>query len=257
MKTSGNTILITGGGSGIGRELARRFHDLGNTVVVAGRRRAALEETTAGRANMAARELDVEDPAAITDFAKRLIADFPELNVVINNAGVMRGEDVTTKRDLADAEETIVTNLLGPIRLTDALIDHLKTRADAVLVNVSSGLAFVPLAYTPVYSATKAALHSYTVSLRDRLAGKVEVIELAPPGVQTELTPGQSTRDGYMPLGAFIDEVMGLFQTVPTPAEIVVKNVSFLRNAEAEGRFDAAVTAINRGYERVLPGGGR
>jgi len=252
MKTSGNTILITGGGSGIGRELARRFHDRGDTVIVAGRRRAALEETIAGRANMAARELDVEDPAAIADFAKRLIADFPELNVVINNAGVMRGEDVTTKRDLTDAELMVATNLLGPIRLTDALIDHLKTRADAVLVNVSSGLAFVPLAYTPVYSATKAAIHSYTVSLRDRLARKVEVIELAPPGVQTELTPGQSTRDGYMPLGAFVDEVMDLFQTVPTPAEIVVKNAYFLRNAEGERRFDTAVTAINRGYERLL-----
>ena len=257
MKTSGNTILITGGGSGIGRELARRFHDLGNTVIVAGRRRAALEETIAGRANTAALELDIEDPVAIAAFAKRLIADFPAVNVVINNAGVMRGEDVTTKRDLADAEATIVTNLLGPIRLIDAVIDHLKTRTNAVLVNVSSGLAFVPLAYTPVYSATKAAIHSYTVSLRDRLTGKVEVIELAPPAVQTELTPGQSTRDGYMPLGAFIDEVMGLFQTVPTPAEIVVKSGGFLRNAEAEGRFDAAVTAVNRGYERFTAGGER
>lgn len=252
MKTSGNTILITGGGSGIGRELARRFHDRGDTVIVAGRRRAALEETIAGRANMEARELDIEDPAAITDFAKRLVADRPDLNVVINNAGVMRMEDLTTKRDLTDAETTIVTNLLGPFRLTDALIDHLKTKADAVLINVTSGLAFVPLAYTPVYSATKAALHSYTVSLRDRLAGKVEVIELAPPGVQTELTPGQSTRDGYMPLKAFVDEVMGLFGSVPTPTEIVVENVRFLRNAEAERRFDAAVTAVNRGYERFL-----
>jgi len=245
MKTTENTILITGGGSGIGRELALRFNDLGNTVIVTGRRMETLQETIAGRDSMHAMVLDVEDPEAITAFAKRVIADYPDLNVLINNAGIMRGEDLTKTRDLGDAEATIVTNLLGPIRLTNALTDHLVSRPDAAIVNVSSGLAFVPLSHTPTYSATKAAIHSYTVSLREQLKGKVEVIELAPPAVQTELTPGQSTREGYLPLDDFIDETMMLFRQQPTPREILVERVGFLRWAERDGRFDQAVGMLS------------
>ncbi|KAB2858357.1 MAG: SDR family NAD(P)-dependent oxidoreductase, partial [Sphingopyxis terrae] len=147
----------------------------------------------------------------------------------------MMYEALDGERDLSDAEATVVTNLLGPIRLTDALIDHLVARSDGAIVNVTSGLAFVPLPKAPTYSATKAALHSYTQALRVQLAGRVEVIELAPPAVRTELTPGQSTRDAYMPLDAFADEVMTLFAETPTPAEILVRNVLPLRNAEAEG----------------------
>jgi uncharacterized oxidoreductase len=245
MKTTGNTILITGGGSGIGRELARRFNALGNAVIVAGRRKETLEETIAGRDRMHAMALNVEDPDAITAFARRVTAEHPALNVLINNAGIMRREDLTRTRDLGDAEETIVTNLLGPVRLTNALIDHLAGRPNAAIVNVSSGLAFVPLIGTPTYNATKAAIHSYTVSLREQLNGRVEVIELAPPAVQTELTPGQSTREGYMPLEAFIDEVMALFSQKPTPREILVGRVGFLRWAERDGRFDQAVEMLS------------
>lgn len=245
MKTTGNTILITGGGSGIGRELARRFNALGNTVIIAGRRRETLEETIAGRDRMHAMALDVEDPEAITSFARRVTAEHPALNVLINNAGIMRREDLTRTRDLGDAEETIVTNLLGPVRLTNALTNHLAGRPNAAIVNVSSGLAFVPLSITPTYNATKAAIHSYTVSLREQLKGRVEVIELAPPAVQTELTPGQSTRDGYMPLDAFIDEAMTLFGEEPTPREILVERVGFLRWAERDGRFDQAVEMLS------------
>jgi uncharacterized oxidoreductase len=245
MKTTGNTILITGGGSGIGRELARRFHDLGSTIVVAGRRMAALEETIAGRERMHAMTLDVVDPDATRAFAERVLREHPGLNVLVNNAGIMRREDLTRTRDLADAEETVVTNLLGPIRLTNALTDHLVSRPDAAIVNVSSGLAFVPLSGTPTYSATKAAIHSYTVSLREQLKGKVEVIELAPPAVRTELTPGQSTREGYMPLDEFIGEVMDLFQLQPTPKEILVQRVGSLRWAERDGRFEETVEMLS------------
>lgn len=244
MKMAGNTILVTGGGSGIGRELARRFNELGNTVIVAGRRMNALEETTAGRNRMHAMTFDIEDPDEIAGFAERLLAEHPPLNVLINNAGIMRREDLTRTRDLSDAEETIVTNLLGPIRLTNALVEHLATRPSAAIVNVSSGLAFVPLSGTPTYNATKAALHSYTVSLREQLKGKVEVIELAPPAVRTELTPGQSAREGYMPLGEFTDEAMALFRQQPTPKEILVERVSFLRWAERDGRFDQALEML-------------
>ncbi|MDT8758192.1 SDR family oxidoreductase [Sphingomonas psychrotolerans] len=245
MKTSGNTILITGGGSGIGAALAQRFHAQGNRVIVAGRRRDALDQVVAGRDGMFAMTLDVESAEAVEDFALRVIAEHPSLNVLINNAGIMRFEALDTRRDLADAEATITTNLLGPIRLTNALIEHLTARPDAAIVNVTSGLAFVPLVDTPTYNATKAAIHSYTVSLREALKGKVEVIELAPPAVQTGLTPGQENRPGYQPLDEFAEEVMALFGEQPTPAEILVERVKFLRNAERENRFDATVTQLN------------
>lgn len=244
MRTSGNTILITGGGSGIGRALAQRFHDRGDFVIVAGRRQDALDETIAGRTRMAAYTLDVEDAAALADFAARVTAEHPDLNVLVNNAGIMRAEDVTAKRDLHDAEETVTTNLLGPIRLTDALIDHLSAKPDAAIVFVSSGLAFVPLPGTPTYSATKAAIHSYAVSLRVKLKDRVEVIELIPPAVQTDLVPGAATNPSSMPLDEYADEVMDLFARELTPPEIAVKRVAFLRRAEAEGRFDEALATL-------------
>lgn len=244
MKLHGNTILVTGGGSGIGEALAHRFHDIGNKVIVAGRRRDALERAITGRPNMSALPIDVDSAEGVTDFVRQVVAEHPELNVLINNAGIMRYEDIASQRDLADAEATVNTNFLGPIRLIDALVDHLAARPDAAIVNVTSGLAFVPLVATATYSATKAALHSYTVSLREALRGKVEVIELVPPAVRTDLTPGQRDREGYMPLDAFADEVMALFARQPTPKEILVEAVKFLRDAEAEGRFDATVTQI-------------
>ncbi|MDE2303475.1 MAG: SDR family oxidoreductase [Sphingomonadales bacterium] len=245
MKRTGNTILVTGGGSGIGAALARRLADRGNTVIVAGRRRDALAQVCAGRAAMHAMVLDITDPAAIAGFARAVTAAHPALNVLVNNAGIMKFEDLASQRDLADAEATIITNLLGPIRLTDALIDHLCARPDAALINVTSGLGFVPMTAAPTYSATKAALHSYTVSLRAALAGKVEVIELPPPAVQTALTPGQETRPGYQPLDAFADEVIALLDPAPTAPELLVENVKFLRFAEAENRFEPTLRALN------------
>jgi uncharacterized oxidoreductase len=245
MKTSGNTILITGGGSGIGEALAHRWHDAGNVVVVSGRRREALDQAVAGRPSMHAMALDVEDAAAVADFARRVVAEHPALNVLVNNAGIMRFEALDRSRDLGDAEETIATNLLGPIRLTNALIDHLAAQPDAAIVNLTSGLAFVPMIDTPTYCATKAAIHSYTVSLREALKDRVEVIELAPPAVQTNLTPGQATRPGYQPLQDFADEAFALLTQQPTPPEILVERVRWLRFAEAEHRFDETVTQLN------------
>ncbi|MDR6147877.1 putative oxidoreductase [Sphingomonas sp. SORGH_AS870] len=244
MKTNGNTILMTGGGSGIGEALAHRFHDRGDTVIIAGRRQDALDRAAAGRERIHTAVLDVEDNAAVEAFARQVVADFPALNILFNNAGIMRFEDLSGRRDLSDAEATVTTNLLGPIRLTNALIDHLVAQPDAAIVNVTSGLAFVPLVATPTYSATKAAIHSYTVSLRTQLAGKVEVIELAPPGVQTDLTPGQARRPGYMPLEAFADAVAAQFAQVPTPSEILVDEVQFLRQAEREGRFGETLKTL-------------
>jgi uncharacterized oxidoreductase len=245
MKITGNTMLITGGGSGIGRALAEQFHDLGNTVIVAGRTRSTLEQAIAGRENMHALTFDAGDAASIDALAAEAIARFPALNILFNNAGIMHREDVTKSGDTAIAEQTIVTNVLGPIRLANALMDQLTSQNDAAIINTTSGLAFVPLTTAPSYSASKVALRFWTIALREQLAGKVEVIELAPPAVRTELTPGQSTREGYMPLEDYVAEVMSLFQQVPTPSEILVQNALFLRNAEREGRFDAAVKAIS------------
>ncbi|WP_254512000.1 SDR family oxidoreductase [Komagataeibacter oboediens] len=242
---SGNTIVITGGGSGIGEALAHRFHDLGNTVIIAGRRIEALEEAIVGRPRMHALTVDIESTKSILIFARRLIAEFPTVNVLINNAGIMRMEKISCARDLADAEATVITNLLGPIRLTNALIDHLTEQPNSAIVNVSSGLGFVPLVGAPTYSATKAAIHSYTVTMREALRGKVEVMELVPPAVQTGLTPGQATRPGYLPLGDFIDEVMSLFQQQPALEEILVERVNFQRKAEAENRFANTLKMLN------------
>jgi uncharacterized oxidoreductase len=255
MKISGNTILMTGGGSGIGEALAHRFHDRGDTVIIAGRRQEALQRAADGRDRIHTITLDVEDAAQVDDFAKQVVADFPALNVLFNNAGIMKFEDLTGRRDLADAEATLAINILGTIRLTNALIDHLMGQPDAAIVTVTSGLAYVPLVAAPTYSATKAAIHSYSVSLRTQLAGKIEVIELAPPGVQTDLTPGQANRPGYMPLDAFADAVAMQFAQQPTPAEILVDEVQFLRQAEREGRFDETLKTLTERAAKQLEEG--
>jgi uncharacterized oxidoreductase len=201
MNTTGNTILITGGGSGIGRGLAEAFHKLGNHVIIAGRRKQALDETVAANPGLSSAVLDIEKAASIRAFATRLTTNFPALNTVIHNAGIIRPENLLAQppnqsQDLADAEAIITTNLLGPIRLTAALLPHLEKQPHAAILTVSSGLAFIPMAMTPTYNATKAAIHSYTQSLRYQLKStKVQVIELIPPYVQTELMGSQQASD--------------------------------------------------------------
>lgn len=245
MKISGNTILITGGGSGIGEALAHRLHDCGNTVIVAGRRHDRLEKAIDGRSDMHALVGDVATAPSAEALARKALAQHPRLNVLINNAGIMRFEPLDRNRKLDDAEETITTNLLGPIRLTNALVEHLVNQPDATIINVTSGLAFVPLISTPTYNATKAAMHSYTVSLREALRGRVEVIEVPPPAVQTGLTPGQATRKSYLPLADFADEAMNLLAAQPTPSEILVQRALVLRHAEKDGRFEEILGTLN------------
>ncbi|GJG89371.1 oxidoreductase [Gemmatimonadetes bacterium T265] len=245
MKIDGNTVLITGGTSGIGAALAQRLRDVGNHVIVAGRRQDALDKVVRAQERMSGLVLDVADPDSIRAAADQVVRDHPALNVLVNMAGIMKFEDATSKRSLDDAEATIATNLMGPIRMTDALIDQLTGAANAAIINVSSGLGFVPLTTTPTYSASKAAIHFYTVALREQLRGKVEVIELVPPAVATELTPGQSKRPGYMPLSEFIDEVMELLGRQPTPPELLVERVAMQRFAERENRFDATLKKMN------------
>jgi uncharacterized oxidoreductase len=195
---------------------------------------------------MGAVALDVEDAASIRTVAARVAEEHPGLNVLINNAGIMRAEDFRTQQEnLADAEAMVRTNLLGPIRLTAALLPHLLRQAYAAIMNVSSGLAFVPLAPTPTYCATKAAIHSYTQSLRYQLKGTaVEVVELIPPYVATDLMDG--ARDPRaMPLGEFIAEVMEIVKTQPGVTEICVENVKRLRLAAESGHYDAVFGGLN------------
>jgi uncharacterized oxidoreductase len=239
MKTTDNTILITGGGSGIGRGLAEAFHRLGNQVIIAGRGRKALDETTAANPGTKSLKLDVSDPKSIQSFAARVTKDYPSLNVLINNAGIMGHENLLdTSNDLSTAEKTITTNLLGPIRLTAALLPSLRKQPRATIMTVSSGLAFVPFAVAPTYCATKAAIHSYTQSLRYQLkATKVEVIELIPPYVQTTLTGDQQANDPRaMPLSEFIDEAMSILKTQPDVKEVCVKKVYPLRFSAEHGQ---------------------
>jgi uncharacterized oxidoreductase len=246
MKITGNTILITGGGSGIGRALAEKFHALGNQVIIAGRRKQALEETTKANPGMKSVTLNIEDPASIRAVAAQLTKESPELNVVINNAGIMRAEKLQTQQDgLADAEATITTNLLGPIRLIAALLPHLQKQPYSAIMNVSSGLAFVPMAMTPTYCATKAAIHSYTQSLRYQLKGSAtEVLELIPPYVATELMNGASDPRA-MPLDEYIAEVMEILKTQAAVTEVCVENVKRLRLAGESGHYDAAFEGLN------------
>jgi uncharacterized oxidoreductase len=236
MKMTDNTILITGGGSGIGRGLAAAFHHLGNQVIITGRTQKSLDETTAANPGMKSVTLDVSDPKSIQSFAAQVTKEFPSLNVLINNAGIMQPESLLEKPDAPVAEAIVTTNLLGPIRLTAALLPPLRKQPRATIMTVSSGLAFVPLAMTPTYCATKAAIHSYTQSLRYQLKStKVEVIELIPPYVQTTLMGDQQAEDPRaMPLREFIDEVMSILQNQPDAKEICVKKVYPLRFA-AEG----------------------
>lgn len=246
MNLTGSTILITGGGSGIGRGLAEALHALGNQVVIAGRRQKALDATTAANPGMKSLTLDIENPAAIRAFAARIAADYPALNVLVNNAGIMRAEKLLAQQpDLADAEAIVTTNLLGPIRLTAALLPHLQKQPHATIINVSSGLAFLPLVITPTYCATKAALHSYTLSLRYQLKDTTtEVVELVPPYVATDLMSGASDPSA-MRLDLFIAEVMCILKTQPTPPEICVENVKRLRFAAESGKFDAIFQGLN------------
>ena len=241
MQKAGNTILVTGGGSGIGQALAHRWHDAGNHVIITGRRQQVLTQAIAGRERMAAYVLDVTDAGEVDAFVQQVVAAHPALNILVNNAGIFSPEKVTHRRDIASAERMVETNVLGPIRMTNALIDHLSTQAHAAIINVSSGLAFVPYPASPTYSATKAAIHSYTAAIRPLLKGKVEVIEIVPPQVQTELSPGQSEDPNSMPLNAFADEVMALLHAVETPSEVCVENVRYFREAEAKGHFDEAL----------------
>ena len=255
MNATGNTILITGGGSGIGRGLAEAFHKQGNQVIIAGRRQSVLDETTAANPGMKSLTLDIEDPAAIKAFAAKVVADCPKLNVLINNAGIMKLENLADDSlDLQAAESMITINVLGTMRLTAALLPTLKKQPSATIMTVSSGLAFMPLTLAPTYCATKAAIHSWSQSLRYQLRGtKIEVLEIAPPYVQTELGgPQQAADPRAMPLADYISETVALIDAPPASGEILVGNVLPLRWAEKNGNYEQVFENVNGAFAEAL-----
>jgi uncharacterized oxidoreductase len=254
MQMTGNTVLVTGGGTGIGRGLAESLHRLGNQVIIAARRREPLQDVAKANPGIEYLSLDQGDPADIGRFAVELTGRYPELNVVVNNAGIQQVEDLTTG-DVGAAEQTVAIDLLGPIRLTSALLPSLLGKPRAAIVNVTSGLAFMPSALTPTYCATKAALHSYTQSLRFQLREtSVQVIEIVPPQVQTALQGERGFDPRAMPLDEFVTETMTLLQTQPEADEILVERVKGFRFAERNGVYHDIYPVFN---EAITAGLGR
>lgn len=248
MNISGNTIFIPGATSGIGLALALRLQSSGNTVIVGGRREHLLTAFAAEHPGIHTVQIDTADARSIDEAARKVLAAHPALNVLITMAGIMRAEDWTTPSGfLATAEETITTNVLGPIRLIAAFVEHLRAQPDATIMTVSSGLAFAPLRVTPTYNASKAAIHMLSESLRLQFADtSVSILELEPPSVRTALMPGHEDNEAGMPLDEFIDEVMALIESEPDATEIQVERVKFLRYGEARGDYAQVVAALNR-----------
>ncbi|MEU8534827.1 SDR family oxidoreductase [Streptomyces parvulus] len=247
MDISGNTVFIPGSTSGIGLALALELHARGNKVIVGGRRAELLARIGAEHPGIDTVRIDTGDAVSIAAAAAQVLADHPDLNVLVTMAGIMRTEDWHDPATfLATAEATVTTNVLGPIRLVAAFVEHLRTRPDATIMTVSSGLAFTPLKATPSYNASKAAIHMLSESVRLQLADtSVKVVELVPPSVRTALLPGQEDNEHAMPLDEFVTEAVGLIESRPDAKEIQVERVKFLRYGEARGDYDQVVAALN------------
>jgi uncharacterized oxidoreductase len=249
MILTGNTIFITGGGSGIGHGLAEALHKLGNKVIISGRKRAALEAVVTANPGIDAIEFDIANPESVGKVAAKLIADCPSLNTLINNAGIMLLDDVSTAVDERVLESQVATNLTGTIRLTSALIEHLKSQAQATIVYNSSTLAFTPLAMFAVYSSTKAALHSYAMSQRFMLrATSVAVKEIAPPWVGTGLV-GAPDDPRAVPVPRFVSDTLAVLATDAN--EILVEEAQIYRNSAGPAEY-AFIEDLNKKMSQVF-----
>jgi len=235
MKTRGNTILITGGATGIGFALAEAFAKAGNTVIICGRRENRLKEACARLPGIETLVCDVSKKRDRESLFRWVKNNYPALNVLVNNAGVQKMVDLTKgARDLLEGENEIATNLVAPIHLTALFIPLLSRQKEAAIINVSSGLGFVPIAAMPVYCATKAGVHLFTVSLRHQLKGTpVKVFEIVPPMVDTEL--GRDTTE----------ELESGYRGIP-PAQVATETMRALRRDEFEILVGEAKDLLSR-----------
>jgi uncharacterized oxidoreductase len=249
MKLTCNTILITGGGSGIGKGLAEALHKQGNKVIISGRRRAQLDAVAKANPGIEVVELDVSSPSHIVEVSKKLIKAHPKLNVLINNAGIMLYDNAAKAMDEATMMRQVETNLLGSVRLSSALVEQLKSQPASWIIYNSSVLAYTPLAQFAVYSGTKAFLHSYAMSQRFMLRKtSVRVQEIAPPWVGTGLV-GDATDPNAMPLDGFIKETMAALGT--DAEEVLVQMARPNRNNPGPGEHKF-VNELNGNVEAIL-----
>lgn len=249
MILTGHTILITGGTSGIGRGLAEAFHQRGNQVIVAGRRKELLNEITEANPGMHGITADVTDPESVSAMCEEIECLFPDLNMLVNNAGISRSEEWSAGTvAIDDALSIIQTNIVSVVRSTAALLPVLRRQPTATIITTTSGLAFVPRAAFPTYCASKAFLHSWLQSLRHQLRrSSIEVLELPPPYVQTHLGGAQQANDpAAMPLADYVAEVIGLLGgTIASDGEILVDRVTTLRTAERNGIYSQVYSELN------------
>lgn len=256
MQSQKKTILITGGGSGIGLALAEEFRKQGDTVIISNRSEDKLSH--AASLGFKTYRMDMADSESIKSVTKKILAECPNLNGVIHSAGIMKQESLISGPSPDVQKETIAINLLGPMLLNDLLIPVFVKQSSAFVMTISSGLAFVPLAMFPSYSASKAAVHSYSESLRYQLKDTpVHVMELAPPYVQTHLTGDYQASDpDAMPLADFVREVMDLLRKNPDAPEILVDRVRMLRYAGAKGQeaYSSFHKELNDGFTAAIGG---
>ncbi|MDQ0133259.1 putative oxidoreductase [Neorhizobium galegae] len=249
MKMTDNTVLITGGTSGIGRALAEAFHDRGNRVIITGRRQNMLGEITRARPGITGFHLDLDDAGSLASMASAVHDRFPRLNVLIANAGISRTEDMTAEDwDTADAEAMVQTNIIGVLRVVGAFLPLLKQQPASTVMATSSALAFLPRADFPTYCATKSFLHSWLTSLRHQLRRtSVDVLELSPPYVQTELTGAAQAADPRaMSLATYTSEVMTMLERGCHPrGELLLERDHARRWAERDGTYDSIFAAMN------------
>jgi len=245
MNISGNTIFIAGATSGIGLAFAKRFKEAGNTVIIGGRRTDVLEQLAAEH-GFDSVTIDTTDTASVEQARDAVLAQHPDLNVVVAMAGIMVAEDVTSAGFLEGAERTVNTNVLGPVRLVAAFTEHLRTREDSTIITISSGLAHTPLAITPTYNGSKAFVHLFSESIRLQLAEtSVKVIELCTLAIRTELMPGQSQIESFYPLDAYIDDTWAILEAQPDVTEVIIDRVKPLRYSEVENRYAETVVMFN------------
>jgi uncharacterized oxidoreductase len=211
MILTGNTILITGGTSGIGLGFAKKFAELGNNIIICGRRKDRLKKISEINANVTGIQCDLSITNNREDLVKKVLKDYPSVNVLVNNAGIQLANDLTKPIDVSKIRQEIEINFVAPVHLSSLLVNQLKQQTNSTIINISSGLGYAPIAFMPVYCATKAAIHSWSLSLRKQLENtSIKVFEIAPPSVDTELgyqnRQDKAQSHGGMPVEDFIGE---------------------------------------------------